>query len=103
MCEQRFDSECNSDVFGQIFLFDLNNIIIATPLPVSNPAIVDDSDSMLFKYNSVITTDDAQFGINPIKLVKNGVNILLLLNKLLNNSSPPIYIVMFNIKVIIIK
>ena len=35
---------------------------------------------VLFKYNSVNITLAAQFGINPIRLVMNGDNILLFNN-----------------------
>ena len=59
-------------IFSFRFLFPLNNTIIAVPLPVNNPLISDDKFMALFKYSSVNTMDAPQFGINPIKLAKNG-------------------------------
>ena len=88
-------------IFSIISLLDLNNTSNATPLPVNNPDIQEDKLIILFIYNSVIITDEPQLGINPIKLVKNTDNILLLLNKLSNNSSPPQANIMFNINVTI--
>ena len=53
-------------------LLVLNNTKIATPLPVSSPAIIDEKEIISFKYNSVNTIDAPQFGIRPIRLAKNG-------------------------------
>ena len=47
---------------------------------VKNPEINVPKDNTLFIYSSVNTTLEAQFGINPIKLEINGLNILLVIN-----------------------
>ena len=81
-----------------MFLFDLNSTNIATPLPVNRPEITAENGNMSFKYNSVITIEEPQFGIRPIRLAMNGVKILFLLNKLLNICSPPLCITIFKTK-----
>lgn len=74
--------------FSFIFLFDLNNTRIATPLPVSNPDITEAKFIELLKYNSVSITLDAQLGIKPIKLVMNGDIIVSFNNSFGRYSSP---------------
>ena len=69
-------------------MFDLNNISKAAPLLVRRPAIKDESDIALFKYNSVIITLAPQFGISPINAVIKGPKIVLLRNNFDRNSSP---------------
>ena len=59
-----------------MFLLVLNNTRIAIPAPESSPAIRGANDIASFRNNSVRTTLLAQLGINPIKLVIMGANIL---------------------------
>ena len=59
-----------------MFLLDLNKTIIATPLPVSNPAIQVPKLIAPFKNNSVNAILAPQFGNNPIKEPINGPNKL---------------------------
>jgi hypothetical protein len=61
---------------------------MATPLPDNNPATVGPIEIILFRYNSVIITEDAQLGISPIIPVIKEVNILLFNNMFDNFSSP---------------
>lgn len=61
---------------------------MATPLPVSKPAIILPKLIILFRYNSVIMTLDAQFGINPIRDVMNGAKRLSFSNKVDRYSLP---------------
>ena len=63
--------------FSFIFLFVLNSNNIPNPLPGSNPAIKWPIVINFDKYNSVIITLLAQFGINPIRLAIKYVNIFL--------------------------
>ena len=74
--------------FSFIFLFDLNNTRIATPLPVSNPDITEAKFIELLKYSSVSITLDAQLGIKPIKLVMNGDISVSFSNSFDKYSSP---------------
>ena len=53
--------------------FVLNNTASPTPAPVNNPAIMLPNDITFSRYRFVIITDAAQFGINPMRLAKNGV------------------------------
>ena len=54
-------------IFSFKFLFDLYRIRIPTPDPTSRPAIIVPKLIRFDKYNSVIITELAQFGIRPIK------------------------------------
>ena len=54
---------------------DFINTANATPLPVNSPPIAVPKVIIPLKYNSVIITDAAQFGISPNKLVRIGANI----------------------------
>ena len=74
-------------MFSLRFLFCLNRISIPTPEPDNNPDRQLPKLIILFKYNSVIITLAAQLGISPKILVIMGVNILLLLTKLIINFS----------------
>ena len=65
-------------MFSLIFLLLLNSISRAAPLPVRRPLINDDTFIALLIYSSVNITLEAQFGIKPIRLVINGLNILFL-------------------------
>ena len=58
-------------IFSLIFLFDLNNTKIPIPEPTNKPAIIEPKVIKLFKYNSVIITEPAQFGINPTNAETN--------------------------------
>ena len=78
-------------IFSFIFLFPLNNTIIAVPLPVNSPHINDEIFIALFKYNSVNITLAPQLGINPIILVTNGPNIVSFRNNF-DKKSSPIYV-----------
>ena len=78
-----------------MFLLTLNKTSKATPLPVNKPDIKDPNEIILLKYNSVIITLEAQFGINPIKLDKIGPKILFLNIMLPKFSSPIKYITIF--------
>ena len=78
-----------------MFLFVLNNSKMPNPLPVNNPANIVPRVISLAKYNSVIITLPAQFGIKPIRLDAKYVNILLLKSILDNVSSPTLYIIIF--------
>ena len=49
-------------------MFSLNRITSPRPDPLLSPAIIDANEMFPDKYNSVKRTDDAQFGIRPIKL-----------------------------------
>ena len=51
--------------FCFICLFDLNNTKIPIPEPTNNPAIIEPRLIKFDKYNSVIITEPAQFGIKP--------------------------------------
>ena len=51
--------------FILLFIFIKTNN--PTPAPTNNPVIIVPNDIRLFKYNCVIITDAAQFGINPNK------------------------------------
>ena len=89
--------------FSFIFLFDLNSTTKATPLLVNKPAIVEPNEIVLFKYNWVITTEAAQFGINPIMLAINEPNILSFKNNLANCSSAEVCINTLSKRVIMNK
>ena len=69
-------------------MFTLKSTNIATPLPVNKPDIIAPNDITFSKYSCVITTLEAQFGINPIKLDKIGPNTFFLNIKFPNVSSP---------------
>ena len=71
-----------------MFLLVLNNTNMPTPAPVNKPDINDPNVIALLKYNSVITTLDAQLGINPTKLDTKGPNIESFKNNVCKNSSP---------------
>ena len=77
------------NIFSFLFLFVLNNTNIPIPAPVKSPDIKDANEIALLKNNSVSITDEAQFGISPIKLVKNGASILSFRNNLFNKFVPP--------------
>lgn len=66
--------------FSLIFLLFLNSTNREAPLLVNNPPINAPIDMELFIYNSVNITLDAQFGINPIKLVINVPNMVFVKN-----------------------
>ena len=48
-----------------MFLFDLNSTNIPIPEPTRSPAIIEPKLIRFDKYNSVIITEPAQFGISP--------------------------------------
>ena len=48
-----------------MFLFDLNSTNIPIPEPTRSPAIIEPKLIKFDKYNSVIITEPAQFGISP--------------------------------------
>jgi len=75
-------------IFSFMFLLLLNNTSNAVPLPVNNPDISDAKFIALFRYNSVNITLAPQFGINPIKLVINGPNIVFFRNNFDKYVSP---------------
>ncbi len=62
-------------MFSFMFLFILNSINIPAPAFTNNPAINEPKAIISDKYNSVIITDEAQFGINPISAAIIGSNI----------------------------
>lgn len=68
------------DRFSFLSLLFLINTNREEPLLVRRPPIRAPNDMVPFKYNSVNITLAAQLGINPIKLVMNGDNILLFNN-----------------------
>ena len=74
--------------FSLIFLFDLNNTNIPIPEPTRRPAIIEPKLIKLLKYNSVIITEPAQFGIKPNKLATNIPTIGALAIALAITSSP---------------
>ena len=78
--------------FSFIFLFILNNTTIPIPAPVSNPDIIEAKLTVPSIYNSVSSTDEAQLGIKPIKLVINGCNIFPSIIIFARLSSPIKYI-----------
>ena len=49
-----------------MFLFDLNSTNIPIPEPTRSPAIIEPKLIRFDKYNSVIITEPAQFGISQI-------------------------------------
>ena len=59
-------NEIKINRFCFIFFLFLNNIINPTPLPAESPAIKAGKIKALFKYNSIKTTLETQFGIKPI-------------------------------------
>ena len=75
-------------IFSFKFLLVLNSNKIPNPLPVNKPDIKFPTVIKSDKYNSVIITLLAQFGINPIKLAKKYVNIFLFFNISDKLSSP---------------
>ena len=75
-------------MFSNLSLFTLNNTNKATPLPVKSPAKEDPSVIAPFKYNSVQATLAPQLGINPTKLVINGLKKLFFKNNSESFSSP---------------
>ena len=64
-------------MFSLIFLFTLNNTIKPSPELTSNPPINVPIPIIFPVNNSVSITDDAQFGIKPIKHASIGANNLL--------------------------
>ena len=80
-----------------MFLFCLNSISNPNPEPVNNPDIQLPNGKIFSRYNSVITTLDAQFGISPIILDNIGLNILLLFA---NAESDSVSIIRFNMMLI---
>ena len=65
--------------FSFLFSFVLNNTNNPTPAFTHNPEINIGIDITFSTNNSVNTTDDAQFGINPIIPATIGPNIIFLL------------------------
>ena len=59
-------------IFSFLFLLTLNNNINPIPLPVKSPPINIPVVITPLIYKSVIKTLDAQLGIKPTKLAKNG-------------------------------
>ena len=76
----------NIIMFSFRFLFCLNKTNKPRPEPDRSPEIQLPNGNTSCKYNSVITTLDAQFGISPTKLDKIGLIILLLYTKVFNVS-----------------
>ena len=64
-------------MFSFIFLFVLNNSKIPNPLPGNSPENNCPIVINLDRYNSVIITLLAQFGIRPIRLAKKYVKMFL--------------------------
>ena len=91
----------NTIIFSFKFLLVLNNTNKPRPQPVSKPDNNVPIVISLDKYNSVIITLLAQFGISPIKLATKYVTIFLLINKLLSLSSPVLNITIFITKLAI--
>ena len=58
-------------IFSFTFLFDLNSTRIPIPEPTNKPAIIEPKLIKFDRYNSVIITEPAQFGINPNKADTN--------------------------------
>ena len=75
-------------IFSFTFLFVLNNTNSPTPAFTATPDINTGIDITLLINNSVKITDEAQFGINPIKPATIGPNITFLLIKCAIVSSP---------------
>ena len=75
-------------IFSLTPLFVLNNTASPTPAPTNSPAIIVPTDIIFSKYICVIITDEAQFGIKPIKPDIIGPNIGLSSIKLAMVSSP---------------
>ena len=87
-------------IFSLIFLFCLNKINKPTPELDNSPDIQLPKVIILSKYNSVITTLPAQFGINPISAVIIGDKILLFLVKFMRtDSSIIVFKIIFIIKI----
>ena len=63
--------------FSLRFLFDLNSSNKPIPDPVNKPDIATPTVIKLDKNTSVITTDEAQLGIKPIRLDMKYTKILL--------------------------
>ena len=59
-------------MFSLQFLFTLNSTKIPNPLAHKSPEIAEPNVKALFRYSSVITTDEAQLGIRPISPDKIG-------------------------------
>ena len=87
-------------MFSLIFLFILNNTRIPIPEPTSSPPIIDPKLITLLKYNCVIITEPAQFGINPTIPDIKGPTIGIFSIRLDMLSSPTNSIIVFNTSVI---
>ena len=81
--------------FSFLFSFVLNNTNNPTPAFTHNPEINIGIDITFSTNNSVNTTDDAQFGINPIIPATIGPNIIFLLTIFARFSWPIISIIPF--------
>ena len=87
--------------FSFLFSFVLNNTNNPTPAFTHNPEINIGIDITFSTNNSVNTTDDAQFGINPIIPATIGPNIIFLLTIFARFSWPIISIIPFITSVMI--
>ena len=87
--------------FSFLFSFVLNNTNNPTPAFTHNPEINIGIDITFSTNNSVNTTDDAQFGINPIIPATIGPSITFLLTIFARFSWPIISIIPFITSVII--
>ena len=82
-----------------MFLFILNSISNPAPDPTNRPAINDPKFIIPDRYNSVIITEEAQFGIKPINDAITGSKIELSDIKFFNVSSPKIVTIILIIRV----
>ena len=71
-----------------MFLLDRNKTSKPTPDPTNNPDNIVGVLITLDRYNSVNTTEEAQFGINPITPAITGPKKVVLFKKLDKESSP---------------
>ena len=62
-------------IFSFWLWFTLNSTSNPTPAFTSNPPIIIGNENIFDKYSSVKATDDAQFGISPIRHAINILNI----------------------------